>query len=75
VVVVNQEQNKTITANVHITDLGCLVAASPEQSEAHPTSGTLTIPPNDDRATHFRALERRARAARVGLWGACLGGG
>lgn len=36
---------------------------------------TLTIPPNDDRAAHFRALERRARAAHIGLWGACLAGG
>jgi micrococcal nuclease len=32
---------------------------------------TLTIPPNDDRAPHFRALERRARDEGVGLWGAC----
>jgi micrococcal nuclease len=32
---------------------------------------TLTIPPNDDRAPHFRALERRASAERIGLWGAC----
>jgi micrococcal nuclease len=32
---------------------------------------TLTIAPNDDRAPHFRALERRARAERRGLWGAC----
>ena len=33
---------------------------------------TLTIAPNDDRAPHFRALERRAQAQEVGLWGACL---
>jgi micrococcal nuclease len=32
---------------------------------------TLTIPPNDDRAGHFAALERKARAERRGLWGAC----
>ena len=32
---------------------------------------TLTIPPNSDRARHFAALERTARAARRGLWGAC----
>jgi micrococcal nuclease len=32
---------------------------------------TLTIPPNDDRAAHFRALELRARADREGLWRAC----
>jgi micrococcal nuclease len=37
---------------------------------------TLTIPPNDGRARHFAALERRARGARTGLWGACpLSGG
>jgi len=35
---------------------------------------TLTIPPNDDRAAHFRVLERRARAGNVGLWGACPAG-
>ena len=32
---------------------------------------TLTIPPNDDRAGDFAALEHRAQAARRGLWGAC----
>jgi micrococcal nuclease len=32
---------------------------------------TLTIPPNDERAGHFVALERRARRGRRGLWGAC----
>jgi micrococcal nuclease len=32
---------------------------------------TLTIPPNDDRARRFAALERRARGERRGLWGAC----
>jgi micrococcal nuclease len=32
---------------------------------------TLTIPPNDDRAAHFRALERRARTTGRGLWSAC----
>jgi micrococcal nuclease len=32
---------------------------------------TLTIAPNDDRATHYRALERTARRGGVGLWGAC----
>jgi micrococcal nuclease len=36
---------------------------------------TLTIPPNDDRAPHFRALERRARDEGRGLWGACPIGG
>jgi micrococcal nuclease len=32
---------------------------------------TLTIAPNDDRATQYRALERAARRSGVGLWGAC----
>jgi len=32
---------------------------------------TLTIVPNDDRAAHFATLERKARAERRGLWGAC----
>ena len=32
---------------------------------------TLTIPPNDDRASHYAALERRARSRHRGLWGAC----
>jgi micrococcal nuclease len=37
----------------------------------HGYARTLTIPPNDDRAPHFRALEREARAERRGLWGTC----
>ena len=45
VVVVNQEQQKTITANVHIPKPGRLVMASPEQPDARPASATLTIPP------------------------------
>jgi micrococcal nuclease len=32
---------------------------------------TLTIPPNDDRAGHFAAIERKARSERRGLWGSC----
>ena len=32
---------------------------------------TLTIPPNDDRASHFALLERRARRQGRGLWTAC----
>jgi endonuclease YncB( thermonuclease family) len=36
---------------------------------------TLTIPPNNDRARHFASLERRARGAGIGLWGACPPGG
>jgi micrococcal nuclease len=35
---------------------------------------TLTIPPNDDRAGHFAALERAAQGQRRGLWGACAAG-
>jgi micrococcal nuclease len=32
---------------------------------------TLTIAPNDARATQYRALERSARRSATGLWGAC----
>ena len=32
---------------------------------------TLTIAPNDDRASRYAALERTARRTGVGLWGAC----
>ena len=32
---------------------------------------TLTIAPNDDRAPRYAALERAARRAGAGLWGAC----
>jgi micrococcal nuclease len=32
---------------------------------------TLTIAPNDDRARRYAALERAARRAGAGLWGAC----
>jgi micrococcal nuclease len=32
---------------------------------------TIVIPPNDDRAARYAALERTARRAGVGLWGAC----
>jgi micrococcal nuclease len=32
---------------------------------------TLTIPPNDDRAAAYAGVERAARRARAGLWGAC----
>ena len=45
VVVVNQEQNKAITANVQIANPGGLVAASPEQPDAQATSGVLTVAP------------------------------
>jgi micrococcal nuclease len=32
---------------------------------------TLTIPPNDDRAGHYAALQRRAKRQGRGLWSAC----
>jgi micrococcal nuclease len=32
---------------------------------------TIVIPPNDDRAPRYAALERSARRAGAGLWGAC----
>jgi micrococcal nuclease len=32
---------------------------------------TIVIPPNDDRAARYAVLERTARSAGVGLWGAC----
>ncbi len=32
---------------------------------------TLAIPPNVDRAAAYAGLERAARRARAGLWGAC----
>ena len=32
---------------------------------------TLTIAPNDRYASHFAAVQARARASRTGLWGAC----
>lgn len=44
VVIVNQESTKKVTAHVHLTNPGKLVAATPEQPDAQPTSGTLEIP-------------------------------
>ncbi len=44
VVVVNNTQDKTITAKVEIPNAGKLVYATPELPDAKPTSGTLTIP-------------------------------
>ncbi len=35
---------------------------------------SLAIAPNDDRAGRFVALERLARLARRGMWGACPAG-
>lgn len=44
VVVVNQEIGKAITAKLDIPNPGSLMAATPEQPEAQPVSGTLQIP-------------------------------
>ena len=44
VVVVNQEFSKEISATVDLPNPGELVAATPEQPDPQPTSGTLTIP-------------------------------
>jgi len=45
VVVVNQEQQKSITAEVKLPNAGRLVVATPEQLDAQPKSGTLKVPP------------------------------
>ncbi len=45
VVVVNQEQKRTISATVELPNPGQLVVATPEDPDARPTSGKLTIPP------------------------------
>lgn len=44
VVVVNQEFYRAITAKVELPNAGKLMLATPEQPEAAPTTGTLTIP-------------------------------
>jgi hypothetical protein len=44
VVVVNTETGKAISAQLKLPNHGNLVVASPEQSEARPTSGQLNIP-------------------------------
>jgi hypothetical protein len=44
VVVVNQEFNKPITAEVKLPHAGKLVVATPEQPDGQPTTGTLQIP-------------------------------
>jgi hypothetical protein len=44
VVVVNQEFNKAITAEVKLPHAGKLVVATPEQPDARPTTDTLQIP-------------------------------
>jgi hypothetical protein len=45
VVVVNQEQTKTISLKVELANPGQLAVATPEQPDARPASGTLEIPP------------------------------
>ena len=45
VVVVNQEQVKSITVEVQLPNAGRLVVATPEQPDAQSTSGTLKVPP------------------------------
>ena len=44
VVVVNQEFDRAITAQVELPHPAVLLAVSPEQPEALPTTGTLQIP-------------------------------
>ena len=44
VVVVNEESKKSIAAKVNLLNPGRLVVATPEQPDAHSTSGTLRIP-------------------------------
>ncbi len=46
VVVVNQEQQKTISATVELPNPGTLVVATPELPDSRPTSGKLKIPPD-----------------------------
>ena len=45
VVVINQEFDKAITAQVTLPHPGKLVMATPEQPDAQPATGTLQIPP------------------------------
>jgi len=44
VIVVNLDQNRAITASLDMPNPGRLLAATPEQPDAQPTSGTLQIP-------------------------------
>ncbi len=44
VVVINQEFDKMNTASVELPNPGTLVIATPEEPDAKPTSGTVTIP-------------------------------
>lgn len=44
VVAVNPESNKAITATIKLPNAGNLVAATPEQPDGEPTTGTLHIP-------------------------------
>ncbi len=45
VVVINQERGKALSAVLHLPNSGTLEFATPEQPDAQPTSGQLTIPP------------------------------
>jgi hypothetical protein len=45
VVVISEESNKSITANVKLPHPGKLVVATPEEPDAQPTTGALEIPP------------------------------
>lgn len=45
VVVINSGRDRSITAKVELPNARPLVAVTPEQPEAQPTSGTLKIPP------------------------------
>lgn len=44
VVVVNQEQDKSISTEIKLPHTSSFLSATPEQPEAHPTSGRLQIP-------------------------------
>jgi len=44
VIVVNLDQNRAVTASLDMPNPGRLLAATPEQPDAQPTSGTLQIP-------------------------------
>lgn len=45
VVIINQESRKGITAKLDLPNAGRLVAATPEEPDAKPVSGSLRIPP------------------------------
>lgn len=45
VVLVNKSEKKTVTAKLNLPNAGSLVVATPEEQEAKPTSGEVSIPP------------------------------